>query len=72
MEINIKIQDGELLEVLKALLSDNRQAKMYFEENTNEESRIGMTSPEEVKEVYNNILTQAKQQGILSGLDLIK
>lgn len=72
MEINIKIKDGELVEILNALLSEHKEMKEYFEENISEESRIGMTSPEEIKEIYNNILYQAKEQEVLSGLDILE
>lgn len=72
MEINIKIKDGELVEVLNALLSEHNEMKEYFGENTSEESRVGMTSPEEIKDIYNNILYQAKEQEVLSGLDILE
>ncbi len=71
MEINLKIKDGELVEVLNALLSEHKEMKEYFKENISEESRIGMTSPEEIKEIYNNILYQAKEQGVLNGLNVL-
>lgn len=71
MEVNLKIKDGELVEVLNVLLSEHKEMKEYFKENVSEESRIGMTSPEEIKEIYNNILYQAKEQGVLNGLNVL-
>lgn len=72
MEVNLKIKDGELVEVLNALLSEHKEMKEYFKENISEELRVGMTSPEEIKEIYNNILYQAKEQGVLNGLNVLK
>ncbi len=71
MEVNLKIKDGELVEVLNALLNEHKEMKEYFKENISKESRIGMTSSEEIKEIYNNILYQAKEQGVLNGLNVL-
>jgi len=72
MNISLGLTDGAALEVLNALHQKYITAKVYFAQCLNEEDTIGMTTPEELKEIYNDLLKQMKDFGLFTTLEFIK
>jgi hypothetical protein len=72
MNISLSLTDGTALEVLNALHQKYITAKVYFAQYPNEEDTIGMTTPEELKEIYNDLLKQMKDYGLFTTLEFIK
>ena len=72
MDLNIKITDNDAIEVLTAIHEKYLSNKSFYKKYTDEIDRTGITSPEEIKIVYNNILDQLQQQGSFKSLKLIK
>lgn len=70
--MNINLEESQILNVLTAIRSEFINSKVYYNDNTKEENRIGITSPEEWKEIYNAILKQAHKEEKLSMLEIIK
>ncbi len=70
--MNIKLEETQILNILTAIRSELINSKIYYENYTNEENRIGVTSPEEWTQIYNSILNQAHQEDKLTLLELIK
>ncbi len=73
ININLNLSFGEALEVLKAVHEKYIDIKVFFAECENEEDTIGLSTPEELKALYNNLLKQMKQEsGMFDLLDFIK
>jgi hypothetical protein len=70
--VNIILNEDQGLQILTALHEKYINTKVYFNENTEEEDRIGMTTPEELKNTFNNVLDQIHHNGLLTILDKIK
>ncbi|WP_261827501.1 hypothetical protein [Inconstantimicrobium mannanitabidum] len=70
--MDIKFNEMEIIKILEAIRSELIFSKRYYKENESEEDRIGVTSPEEWAEIYNNILKQSQEKGILTMLDLVQ
>ena len=70
--MKLELDDMKVLTILEALRSEYVTVKDYYEEFQDEEQRIGVTSPEEIEQTYNDILAQAQEQGELTSLDKIK
>ena len=64
--MNIKLEETQILNILTAIRSELINSKIYYENYTNEENRIGVTSPEEWTQIYNSILDQAHQEDKLT------
>ncbi|SHI93199.1 hypothetical protein SAMN02745163_01047 [Clostridium cavendishii DSM 21758] len=60
--MKIELNNEETLNILHALRSEFMSVKLYFEENQNEQERIGVTTPEEIRDTYNTILKQTKEE----------
>lgn len=69
--MKFELNNGKIINVLQALKNEYVQAKNYYSEHINIEDRIGVTSPEELKETYNEMLRQAHKEGIFTALSLI-
>ncbi|MBU3130434.1 hypothetical protein LGL55_18595 [Clostridium tagluense] len=69
--MDITINEDYMLTILKALYGEFISAKQYFENHKNSRDKIGLISPKEYKEVYNNLLKQSHEQGELLELNLI-
>jgi hypothetical protein len=70
--LNLEITEEEALRILTALLEKYMNSKLYFSECENEEDTIGMTTPEELKATYNNLLKQIRDKGLIMSLDFLK
>ncbi|WP_291579838.1 hypothetical protein [Clostridium sp. UBA6640] len=71
MEFNLKINDDQALEILKVVHEKYMHAKVYFKEHPKEEDRIGVTTPEELKIIHNNILKQLHDKDLFKVLEII-
>lgn len=69
--MKLELDDMKVITILEALRSEYITAKDYYEEFKTEEQRIGVTSPEEIEQIYNDILSQAQEQGELKNLKLM-
>ncbi|KYH30232.1 hypothetical protein CPAL_01200 [Clostridium thermopalmarium DSM 5974] len=69
--MKIELADSELIIVLRTLINEHMEAKRYYEDYTAEEDRVGITSPEEIEQIYNSILKQAQEQGKFTNLSPI-
>lgn len=69
--MKLELDDIKIVTILEALRSEHITAKDYYEEFQKEEQRIGVTSPEEIEQTYNEILSQAQEQGELKNLKLM-
>ncbi len=69
--MDIKINEDDMLNILKAIFGEFISAKQYFENHKNNNERIGIISPKEYKETYNDLLKQSHEQGELLELNLI-
>lgn len=72
IKVDIKFNEMEIIKILEAIRSELIFSKRYYKENESEEDRIGVTSPQEWSEIYNNILKQSQEKGILTMLDLVQ
>lgn len=70
--MKIQLNEEQILNILKVIRSERSEAKTYYMEHTTEEERIGITSPEEWKEIYNTILNQAQEQNEFTMLEFMK
>lgn len=70
--MNIELTDKDVLCILDSVHGKYIGTKLYFKEHTDEIDKIGMTTPEELKELYNNLLEQAHSQGSYKFLEKIK
>lgn len=70
--MNINLDESRVLNILKALRNELINSKLYYKNHTKEEERIGITSPEEWADTYNDILKTAHENGILTMLELIE
>ncbi|KEZ88924.1 hypothetical protein IO99_01845 [Clostridium sulfidigenes] len=70
--MKIELDDKNILYVLDSIHGKYISTKLYFKENTNEIDKIGMTTPEELKDLYNNLLEQVHAQGEYKFLEKIK
>lgn len=70
--MDIKLDELEIIKILESIRSELIFSKRYYKENESEEERIGVTSPEEWSELYNNVLEQSQENGILTMLDLVQ
>jgi hypothetical protein len=69
--MNINLKEGEALVVLTSLLEKYMNAKAYFAECKKEEDTIGMTTPDELKDTYNNLLKQMQDADLFAYLELL-
>jgi hypothetical protein len=69
--MDIQINEDYMLTILKALYGEFISTKQYFENHKNSNERIGIISPKEYKEIYNDLLNQSHDQGELLELNLI-
>lgn len=67
----LELNKLEVLYALNGLYEKYLITKTYFEEH-NEEEVIGMSTPTEIKEVYNNILKQVQDKNECISLNKIK
>lgn len=72
MDINLKVSNGEIIDILKILHNEYIATKTYFIEHTNQQDREGITSPDELRHIYNKILKQTQLQEHLLSLKPIK
>lgn len=63
--MDIKVSEDCMLTILKALYGELISTKQYFENHKSITERIGVISPEEYKDIYNDLLNQAHDQGEL-------
>jgi hypothetical protein len=70
--MNIILNGDQALQILTALHEKYINTKVYFSENTREEDRIGMTTPEELKHTFNDVLDQIHHNGLLTILEKIR
>lgn len=69
--MEFKLHEKETINILRVLISEYSNAKTYFNQCVKKEDLEGVTSPEEIKNVYNKILKQAQDQGSLRYLEPI-
>lgn len=67
----LELSKLEVLYSLNGLYEKYLITKIYFEEHSEEEV-IGMSTPTEIKEVYNNILKQVQDKNECKSLNKIK
>jgi hypothetical protein len=67
--VNLHLNSKDVLNVLGALQNEYVSKKKYFKENPNE--TVGLTTPEELKNTYNDIIGQMHEIGELAVLDKI-
>ena len=72
MDINFTVNSGEIIDILKSIHNEYIATKQYFREHTNSDEREGITSPEELRRIYNKLLIQTQEQNNLLSLRLIK
>lgn len=70
--MKLNLQKEEVLDILKAIRSEKAAAKEYYHEHKDEEKRVGVTSPEEWKNIYNSIISQAHKEDELTMIELMK
>ena len=70
--MNIDLTRDEVLFVLDALYDKYLGTKAYFAQHTAQEEILGMSTPEELKDVYNSFLGQVQAYGEYKFLDKIK
>lgn len=70
--MNIDLTRDEMLYILDGLYEKYLSTKAYFAEHTSEEEILGMSTPQELKNVYNNFLNQVQAYGEYKFLDKIK
>jgi len=56
--MKIELDDKNILYVLDSIHGKYISTKLYFKEHTNEIDKIGMTTPEELKDLYNIYLNK--------------
>ncbi|MEG2919236.1 MAG: hypothetical protein RR851_15075 [Clostridium sp.] len=69
--MDLKVDNKQTLDLLESIREKYMHTKMYFNNAKSEEETIGMTTPEELGELYNSILEQAQAQGEYKFLDKI-
>jgi hypothetical protein len=67
--MKLELDTFQITEILQLLLEESRRKKLYFIEHPNDIE--GLTTPEDIRKLYNNILKQAHDEGALSFLDPI-
>jgi hypothetical protein len=70
--MKIELDDKDILYVLDSIHGKYISTKLYFKEHTDKIDKIGMTTPEELKDLYNNFLEQVHAQGQYKFLEKIK
>ena len=70
--MKINLNEEEALHILDSLHGKYMSSKVYFKTHSSELDTIGMTEPEKLKTIYNNILEQIQAQGEYKFLDKIK
>ncbi|MEG0132549.1 MAG: hypothetical protein RR891_05550 [Clostridium sp.] len=70
--MKIDLNEKEILYVLDSVHGKYISTKLYFREHTDEIDVIGMTTPEELRELYNNLLEQVHNEGTYKFLEKIK
>ncbi|MEG1256762.1 hypothetical protein [Clostridium sp.] len=70
--MKIDLNEKEILYALDSVHGKYISTKLYFREHTDEIDKIGMTTPEELKELYNNLLEQVQNEGSYKFLEKIK
>lgn len=70
--MNINLNDEEALHILDSLHGKYMSSKVYFQNHSSELEKIGVTEPEKLKVLYNNLLEQMQSQGEYKFLDKIK
>ncbi|NEZ46149.1 hypothetical protein FDF74_02855 [Clostridium niameyense] len=69
--MNLKLDESQILNLLKSLRDHYLEAKSYYRIHKDNYETIGIISPEEWKATYNNILSQAHKEGLFTMLKLI-
>ncbi len=70
--MKIDLNDQEILYTLDSVHGKYISTKLYFKEHTDDLEKIGMTTPEELKALYNNLLDQVHNEGQYKFLEKIK
>lgn len=70
--MNINLTRDEVLYILDGLYEKYLSTKAYFAEHSSKEETLGVSTPEELKIVYNNFLEQVQSYGEYKFLDKIK
>lgn len=60
--MKLDLNSNEILTLLTTLHLEYGNAKAYYETHKLENERIGVTSPDEIKDVYNSILLQVQKK----------
>ncbi|MDU4891976.1 MAG: hypothetical protein E6344_12710 [Clostridium sp.] len=68
----INLNEEEALHILDSLHGKYMSSKVYFKNHSSELETIGVTEPETLKTLYNNLLEQMQVQGEYKFLDKIK
>lgn len=68
----INLNEEEALHILDSLHGKYMSSKVYFKNHSSELETIGVTQPEKLKTLYNNLLEQMQAQGEYKFLDKIK
>lgn len=68
----INLNEAEALHILDSLHGKYMSSKVYFKNHSSELETIGVTQPDKLKTLYNNLLEQMQAQGEYKFLDKIK
>ncbi|KEI06854.1 hypothetical protein IRP63_06385 [Clostridium botulinum] len=71
MYMKFELDDIKIVNVLKAVKNEYSNSRTYYKQHIKAEERIGVSNPSELKELYNKLLEQAKQQGQFIKLNFI-
>lgn len=70
--MNVNLNEEEALHILDSLHGKYVSSKVYFKNHSSELETIGVTEPEKLKSLYNNLLDQIQAQGEYKFLEKIK
>lgn len=70
--MKIDLNEEEVLHILDSLHGKYMSSKVYFKNHSSELDTIGVTEPDKLKTLYNNVLEQIQTQGEYKFLDKIK
>lgn len=70
--MRIDLNEEEALHILDSIHGKYMSSKVYFKNLSSELDTIGITDPNKLKQLYNNLLEQIQAQGEYRFLDKIK